>query len=425
MFPEPEHQPAAVGFLLPELFIMGMPQETRRQHGREGERNEQRDHDGEGHGDAVAGEEPGHPALHEGERQENHHQRERGGEHGQRDFAGADDRGLHGSHAPFLHGTMHVLQHDNGVVDDNADGEDQAEHGEVVEREVHHPHEREGRDDRGGDGHAGDDRAAPVMQEKEDREGHEDRTEQQVEADFVQRAFDEDRLVARDGHGEVRRHLGLQFLQLRLHPVDDRHRVDTGLLAHDDRDGVLAVEPRQRTRLLHAVADRRDIAQVNGLPAGIADDQLVEIRHRRHAPQGAYHQFARTLLDPALRQFQILLLQGLPHIVNRQSARPQPVDVHPDLHRAGASAHDGDRADIQHGFEVLLEDLVRDVGDLAELARRAQADGHDRHRIQIELADDGRFRAVRELRKHRADLVAHILCGRIPAALEEKLDGDL
>ena len=49
--------------------------------------------------------------------------------------------------------------------------------------EIHHLHERKGRDDRGGDGHAGDDRAAPVVQKKEDRDGHEDGAEEEMEAD--------------------------------------------------------------------------------------------------------------------------------------------------------------------------------------------------------------------------------------------------
>ena len=94
---------------------------------------------------------------------------------------------------------MDVFEHHDGVVDHDADGEHQAEHGEIVERVAHRPHQREGGDERGGNGDGGDDRAAPVVQEEEHRQRHQHRAEQQVEADLVQRTLDEDRLVADDG----------------------------------------------------------------------------------------------------------------------------------------------------------------------------------------------------------------------------------
>ena len=90
---------------------------------------------------------------------------------------------------------MDVFHDHDGVVHDDADGEDEAEHGEVVQRKTHHAHERERRDDARRDRDGGDERAAPVVQEKENRQRDEHRAEDEVDADFIQRPLDEARLV--------------------------------------------------------------------------------------------------------------------------------------------------------------------------------------------------------------------------------------
>src|SRR5262249_57832628 len=58
-----------------------------------------------------------------------------------------------------------VLEHDDGVVDHDADHQHEREHGHAVQGEVQRPHHAEGRDDRGRDGHGGDERRAPRSEE--------------------------------------------------------------------------------------------------------------------------------------------------------------------------------------------------------------------------------------------------------------------
>ena len=137
---EPAHQKAAMGLLFTNLFIIGVPQEPGGEHRREGEGNEERDHNGEGHCHAIAGKESARAAFHERERQKNDDQRERRGHHRQRDFA----RRITGSFGPaptfFFHRTMDIFQHDDGIIDHDADGEDHAQHREIVERIIHRTH---------------------------------------------------------------------------------------------------------------------------------------------------------------------------------------------------------------------------------------------------------------------------------------------
>ena len=58
-----------------------------------------------------------------------------------------------------------VLDHHDGVVDDEAGADGQRHQRQIVEREARRPHQREGGDDRERQADAGDERRAPAAQE--------------------------------------------------------------------------------------------------------------------------------------------------------------------------------------------------------------------------------------------------------------------
>ena len=91
-----------------------------------------------------------------------------------------------------------VLDHDDRVVDDDADREHEAEQGQVVEAEAHSQHDGEGADQRDRDGDDRDHRRAPSLQEEDDdehdeRHGLEDRDDHRVDQflDELGRVVDE------------------------------------------------------------------------------------------------------------------------------------------------------------------------------------------------------------------------------------------
>ena len=262
------------------------------------------------------------------------------------------------------------------------------------------------------------------MQEREHGDGHQHRAENQVKVHLLQRAFDEAGLIPDDRHLEVRRHLQFQLLEPRLHPVDHLHRVAAGLLAHDERHRVVAVQSRERTRFLHGILHLRHLSQVNVLTAEAADDEILKLSHRPHPAERAHDEFAGALVHPAARNLHVLRLQRRAHLLNRQATRAQLVDVHRHLHRAGAVAGHVDRADVEHGFEALLDDLVREVGHLAQIAGRADAHGDHRRGVHVELVDDGGLGAGGQAREDGVHFVAHVLRCHVAVALKEELDGD-
>ena len=64
---------------------------------------------------------------------------------------------------------LDVLQHDDGVVHDDADGQHQPEQGQVVQREAHQLHDGEGADQRHRHVDHGQEQGLPVLQEQAGR----------------------------------------------------------------------------------------------------------------------------------------------------------------------------------------------------------------------------------------------------------------
>ena len=83
------------------------------------------------------------------------------------DFLRPFDRGLGRRHLLLFHEAEDVLEHDDGVVDDDADRQRQRQQRDDVEREVLVTHRRERGDDRAGDGDGGDDRRPRAAEEVE------------------------------------------------------------------------------------------------------------------------------------------------------------------------------------------------------------------------------------------------------------------
>ena len=196
------------------------------------------------------------------------------------------------------------------------------------------------------------------------------------------------------------------------------------MLANNERDGVHVVESRERARLFDGIGHRSHVAQPNRLRADRGDDEVVEIPDVAHPAQRAHDQFARALVHAARGHFEILLQQRRTDILDRQAAGAELVDIDGHLHGACAAADHDHRADVRHRFQDLLDLPVHDVGDLLQIARRADTERHDRHGVEIEFVDDRRVGALRQLRQNRVHLVAHVLGSDVAVAFEEELDGD-
>ena len=154
--------------------------------------HERREAHGGGHGHAELAEQAARVAAHEGDRDEHGHQNQRGGDHGETDFLGALDGGQHRVLAA-LDAPHDVLEHDDGVVDHQADGEHCGQQRERVDRVVERQHDDRRRNDRHRDRDRGNQRGAQRAEEQEDDDEHQDQRLGQREHHVLERRGDEDR----------------------------------------------------------------------------------------------------------------------------------------------------------------------------------------------------------------------------------------
>ena len=114
------------------LVLHGRGEQPGAHHGGGTQRDDQGDHDGDGEGEGEFAEDAPDDPAHQQDRQEDGDQREAHGDDGEADLAGAQYGGLEARHAG-LDMAGDVLQHHDGIVDDEAGGDRQRHKREIVD----------------------------------------------------------------------------------------------------------------------------------------------------------------------------------------------------------------------------------------------------------------------------------------------------
>ena len=172
-----------------------------------------------------------------------------------------------------------AFDYDNGVIHDDADGEDDGEEREQIDAETHHRHGGEGADDR--DRHRGrrDKRGPPILEKDHDDEEHEEARFAERLINFVNRIADEGRGIERDRVFEVFGKIFGQPFHRGVHGGGGVERVCFRKQEDGDAAGGFAVVIEELAVGLRAQFDARDVAQSRDLAVVIRlDDDLLEVR---------------------------------------------------------------------------------------------------------------------------------------------------
>ena len=158
------------------------------------------------------------------------------------------------------------------------------------------------------------------------------------------------------------------------------------------------------------------VATMTSLNCSVASTRPSVRRPTSHLPCSS--------VPPGISTFSCL--NGVHHLVDRQSVRIQLLDVDDDVDFARAIAAHRHGADAVDRFERALHLLVGDLGERAKARARAREhEAHDRVGVGILLLDDRGQRLGRN-RPHRAgDLFADGVGGVLEVALEDELDVDV
>ena len=187
-------------------------------------------------------------------------------------------RGAKRRHALFQI-AEHVFDHDDGVVDDEADRDRKRHQGDIVDREARQPHRGAGAGQRQRHRDAGRQRRRGAAQEQKHHQHHQHDGGEQRELHVMD--------AGADGGGAVGKHRNLDVgrnpaLEVRQHVVDAVHRVDhvgVGLLGDDEQHRRLGVEPGRGAAVAHAEFDVGNAAQAHHRAARRFDHEILVLGH--------------------------------------------------------------------------------------------------------------------------------------------------
>ena len=345
------------------------PGRPRRRHGHGVDgRDDHRHRDGQGElAEELAGD-----AAEEGAGQQHRAEHQRHGEDRPGDLVHCLDRGFaHGQ--ALVQPALDVLQHDDGVVHDEADGQHQPEERQVVQGEAHQAHDGEGPDQRDCHVDHGQEQGFPVLQEQQDDDGNQDDGLAQRMEHLIHGFADERRGVVDDGVTQPLGEAGFQLPHLGLDAVGGVQGVRVWQQKDDNTRRRPAVQLPERVLVSGPQLGPADVPEVGDFPvrAGLENDvcELLGLDQAAEGAQGVLEILAvgdRRLTDLSGRHLHVLLAQDPDHVVDRQIPRLQLVRVQPDAHAVVLLAEDAHVADALHPGDGVLD---MDRGVIAQVER--------------------------------------------------------
>ena len=349
-------------------------QQQRAQGRRERERDDAGQRDRDGHGDGELLIELAGDAAEERDRNEHRTEHQHDGHDGTGDLAHRFDGGFLRRHLVVPHQALDVFEHDNRIVDDDADRQHHGEQRQGVDREAEQPESGEGTDQRNRHGNQRNQRGAPVLEEDEDDDGnHHQRFGQRLEH-FRDRCLDE--LGGVEGNDIVhpRREFRAQFVHAGAYALGHFQRVGAGLQIDADSDDRLAQQLRACIVALRAEFDAGDILEVERAFGTVgAHDDVAEFCWCRQAALGGdgVDQLLALrcgfLADLAGGVLLVLRGDGIRNVGGRDAELRHALGLEPDPHRVVQRAEDLGVTDTRKPAQLVKN---VDQGVVGQIERR-------------------------------------------------------
>ena len=274
-------QPAQIGGFRVQL---GAREQGETERGRDGERHEQRGHDGENEGEAKRREELALQTAHQQHRQEDECDDEGGvhdgAPHFQRGFEHhGEERTRLRQREIFAQAAQDVFDVNDGIVHDHADGYGEAAKGHGVQRDAKMIQHHNGGEQRERNGDKGNKCGTQIEQEKEQHHAHEHCAEQQRGAHVV-----DGNLNKRGGAvqaGNVLNALGgedgFQFIQRSFHAQGNVFGVGAVLAGGGDQDAGFAINEGVAKFRRAGGDDVGDVFQEHAAAGALGHDDVAEL----------------------------------------------------------------------------------------------------------------------------------------------------
>ena len=400
--------------------MIALAEEARGEHRRQGERDEEREQARKDDGQAELAEVLPRHALHEGNRHEDGSVAERDGDGRHADLRASLLGRLIGR-LPHLQVAHDVLEHDNRVVDEDADAERHAHQGHHVECEAREVHDEERRYERRRDRDHDGRRRAPAAQEQEEHKARRNETLYERVHRAVQRGPHVVGIVRDDDELVVGIRLA-QFLDALQDVVGRLDDVGIAVLVNQDIDGVLAVESAVALCAGLALADLRDGRQRDHLARRVLHLDLLDVARLLELRDDAHVRLRRLREDRARRHELVLALDGRGDLCERQLVGRHLLTVDVDGDFLVAAAVQLDLRDAARLLQHLREDIVRRRVGVGEAVVREHSELDDRLRVHVALDDDRRVGLIGQLVGDGLDLLARVDGRRVGIRREVELE---
>ena len=189
-----------------------------------------------------------------------------------------------------------VLNDNDGVIHDNADGEHQTKERQIVDGKAERMHHGKRANQRNRHRRERNDRRAPGLKKQHHDDDHESDGFQQRRDHGFNRAAHENRRVVNDRIINSRREFFLQLLHFGSHVVREIDCVRTGKLKNRDCRGRFVIEQAAQRILRRAEFDAGNVLEKNRLTLGASlDDDILEFLFRDQPALGVNREFKRNV----------------------------------------------------------------------------------------------------------------------------------
>ena len=304
----------------------------------------------------------------------------------------------------------HHLDRDHGIVDQEAERDDQRAERDALQGNAGIGHDQEGDGEHQRDRDRDHQASADAETDEADGEHDDDGFIQRL-GEAADRLFDDLRLVGDEMHAHADREIGDDLGHLPLQRLAEVEQVGTGLHADGEPDRGLAVEAEQRRRrILIATGDGRDVGQREEAVADAQIDRL-EALLRGELAGDAHGDALRPGLQHAGRRDRVLRLQRGQDGALVDAQRRDLAGGEFEIDHLVLGTDDVDAADIGHR-QHLGANLLDAVAQLA-LAQSVAGEGIDVAEHVAEAVVESRpDHAGRKVALDVIDQVAHLQPGR-------------
>ena len=256
---------------------------------------------------------------------------------------------------------MDRLDHDDGVIHDEADGDNDRHQRQIVDAEAEGPHQHERARQRQGNGDARRQRRAGLTQENEHHRHHQRNGDEKRALEVGDGGADRHRAVAH--HVEIHA-CGNPFPQgrdQRLHAIDCLDDIGVRRLGDLHEHGGLALEPAGCPRVADAALDLRNVADARQSAIAGADHDIGEILRIAQLAVGDERQQARVPVNRADGRDGGRVDERQAHVVQPDvhGRQPRRIETHADGGLFGAiDLHLRDALDLRH---ALGDDRVGEI----------------------------------------------------------------